>query len=399
MNLAFLLPAAFAALGALLVPLLLHLARRSEQRPTVFAALRWLRARPKPRHRIRFDEWPLLLLRLALLAALAVLLARPVLHGSANTAPWVAVVPGVDLRAVQDLEMGERARRHWLAPGFPTLDEAKAAEGSSAGPPAISSLLRELDAMLPAAVPLTVVVPAQLEGVDAQRPRLGRRVDWRVVPGAMPARADASVEAVPGLSVRYSPDRAHAVRFLRAANAAWRVTAPMAPSGASSLGFDAAPAEQSLDPRARFLVWLAPGALPDSVRDWIARGGVALLDADASFPGTASRSVWWRDDAGMPLVEGAGFGRGRVLRLTRRLAPQAMPQLLEPDFPRYLRALFSPPAAAPARVFAATHAPSADGPKFPQPPRDLQPWLLWAVALLFGLERWWASSARRGIAP
>ena len=40
MNLALLLPAGLAALAALLLPLLIHLARRSEQRPTVFAALR-----------------------------------------------------------------------------------------------------------------------------------------------------------------------------------------------------------------------------------------------------------------------------------------------------------------------------------------------------------------------
>ena len=64
MNLALLLPAGLAALAAVLLPLLIHLARRSEQRPTVFAALQWLRRKPKPRHRIRFDEWPLLLVRL-----------------------------------------------------------------------------------------------------------------------------------------------------------------------------------------------------------------------------------------------------------------------------------------------------------------------------------------------
>ena len=398
MNLAFLLPAAFAALGALLVPLLLHLARRSEQRPTAFAALRWLRARPKPRHRIRFDEWPLLLLRLLLLAALAMLLARPVLHDSASHAPWVAVVPGVDLRDLQDLDVAADARRHWLAPGFPALDEANAAGATASGPLAISSLLRELDAMLPAEVPLTVLVPARLDGVDAQRPRLGRRVDWRVVRGDMPAHGVGPVETAPALSVRYSPDRIDAVRYLRAANAAWTVRGVPQPAP-SSPGFNVALAEQPVDSRARFLVWLAPGALPDDVRDWIAGGGVALLDAETSFPGAEARSVWWRDDNGLPLVEGAGFGHGRALRLTRRLSPQAMPQVLEPDFPRHLRALFAAPAAAPTRVLAAAHAPLPGGPVFPQPPRDLQPWLLWAIALLFALERWFASSARRGAAP
>ena len=46
-----LLPLGLAALGTILVPLLLHLARRTEQRPTDFAALRWLRQKPRPRHR------------------------------------------------------------------------------------------------------------------------------------------------------------------------------------------------------------------------------------------------------------------------------------------------------------------------------------------------------------
>ena len=84
---ALLLPAGLAALAALLLPLLLHLARRHEQTPTDFAALRWLRQKPKPRHRIRFDEWPLLLLRLLLLALLALWLAKPVLSGMDDPRP------------------------------------------------------------------------------------------------------------------------------------------------------------------------------------------------------------------------------------------------------------------------------------------------------------------------
>ena len=67
MSLLWLFPAGLAALATLLLPLLIHLARRDEQRLIDFAALRWLSAKPRPRRRIRFDEWPLLLLRLLLL--------------------------------------------------------------------------------------------------------------------------------------------------------------------------------------------------------------------------------------------------------------------------------------------------------------------------------------------
>ena len=68
MNPVLLLPAGLAALAALALPLLVHLSRRQQQRPTVFAALRWLQARPRPRRRIRFDELLLLAVRLLLLA-------------------------------------------------------------------------------------------------------------------------------------------------------------------------------------------------------------------------------------------------------------------------------------------------------------------------------------------
>src|SRR5690606_38671272 len=44
MNPLLLLPAGLTALTALALPLLIHLARRQQQRPTVFAALRWLQA-------------------------------------------------------------------------------------------------------------------------------------------------------------------------------------------------------------------------------------------------------------------------------------------------------------------------------------------------------------------
>ena len=96
MSLAWLFPAGLAALATLLLPLLIHLARRDEQQRLDFAALRWLSAKPRPRRRIRFDEWPLLLVRLLLLALLAVLLARPALHGIEDNTPRVAIAPGVD---------------------------------------------------------------------------------------------------------------------------------------------------------------------------------------------------------------------------------------------------------------------------------------------------------------
>src|SRR5690606_37277812 len=203
-----LLPAGLAALVALAVPLLLHLARREEQRPVDFAALRWLTARLRPRQRLRFEERLLLMLRLLLVVLLALLLARPVVPLAGDGAPWIVAAPAVAadaLRAAVHSSAEAAAadargdhggdngagpvdiQRRWLAPGFPSLDDAP--------PPGDArttiSLLRELDMHMPTGVPLVVLVPSVLEGVDADRPRLSRPVEWRVLPAAAAASPGA----------------------------------------------------------------------------------------------------------------------------------------------------------------------------------------------------------------
>lgn len=387
MNPALLLPVALAALAALIVPLLIHLARRSEQRPTDFAALRWLRQKPKPRHRIRFDEWPLLWLRLLLLALLALWLARPVLFDSADETPWIAVLPGVDVEQVR-ADVGESdARIRWLAPGFPELEQQP-----PTGALPFASLLRQLDAELPATAALTVFVPEQLQGADAVRPQLSRAVQWKVVPGAMPVQTPTPA-TVPVLIVRHAPDRADAVRYLRAAAASWQATE------SATTNFSSAPTDQVLPADTRNLVWLAPGPVPADIIDWINKGGTALLDAQAEFKFPMTTAVYWRDATGAPLVEGVTLGEGRVLRFTRPFSAATMPQLLEADFPKQLRDLLQAPTPPPSRVMARDYTPITGGAVYPQAPRDLQLWLALLIALLLLVERWLATRRSRGIAP
>ncbi|AWV07886.1 BatA domain-containing protein [Marilutibacter maris] len=382
MSFALLLPAALVALTALLLPLLIHLARRSEQRPTEFAALRWLRQRPRPRQRIRFEEWPLLLLRLALLALVALWLARPVLYGEAAGTPWTVVVAGVDpasLPAAGDRDVEVR----WLAPGFPDI-----AQPAPHGPVPFASLLRQLDAELPADIALTVRVPERLEHADAQLPVLSRKVDWQVVPGAMPQPPIAAT-APPLLHVVASDPAPPALRYLRAATHAWWPD-PDAASAAVTLSTPAGSA-----PADAVLVWLEPGELPPAARAWIADGGTALLAAAVSLSDPPAMVAAWRDADGTLLAEATMLGRGRVVRLTRPLSPASMPVLLEPGFPARLRALLQPPPA-PARAPARAHAPATGADAYPQPPRDLQPWWALLIALVWLAERWLATSRRRG---
>lgn len=390
MNAALLLPLALAALAALALPLLIHLARRSEQRPTVFAALRWLRERPRPRSRIRFDEWPLLALRLLLLAALALLLARPVLYGAQPREGWLAVMPGLDpARAGEGLE-NARLQRRWLAPGFPDVREP--APMSAPMPTAsAASLLRELDATLPPGVALTVAVPARFDGADGARLRLSRPLQWRVVDGAVAGPAAAMREsALAPPPIRYAPERAQAAAYLRAAVAAW---------DARGAKVDSAPVAQAFDPAARALIWLVPGPVPAGVRDWVAQGGRVLLDETAIWPEAGFDAALWRDEQGRARVLGARVGRGQALRLTAAVEPRAWPALLQPGFAADLRELFADAPPAPMRVAARDYAPAGGATGFAPPPLDLRPWLALLVAALFLLERLLATRARRAAAP
>lgn len=396
MNFTLLLPTALAALAALLLPLLVHLARRSERRPTDFAALRWLHAQARPRRNVRFDEWLLLALRLLLVALLALLLGRPVLFGAPDATPWVVAAQGVAGEELQTFEAPEGVQRRWLAPGFPN--------GAQASPPArvpIGSLLRELDATLPADAPLTVLAPAVLAGADAERPVLSRPVDWRVVSTTSPASPTAvdaaRAAAMPTLVVRHAPDRAPALRYLRAATAAWRSGTTDTTSDPARTAINVGDIAQTLPTDAALLVWLAPGPLPSTVRAWIEAGGTALLDAQATLPGIDRGSARWRDADGDVLVRGVALGRGQALQWTRAMTPRDMPELLEGDFPQHLRALLSPPPPAPARVAAAAYAPTIGAAPWPETPRELAPWLIVLIAALFAIERWFASSARRKV--
>jgi len=387
MGLSLLLPLGLLALAAWLLPLLIHLARRQEARLTEFAALRWLRARPKPRNRVRFDEWPLLLLRLLLLALLALLLAGLALRGHEDTRPRVAVTTGLDPAAARAAVAAPRdARWVWLAPGFPTLD-TPAPTGSQSN----ASLLRELDAQLPEGTPLTVLVPPAWDGVDAQRPRLTRQVDWRVLPappvdGASADTTAPAARAAPRL--RVAGEDAEALRYLRALQRAWH-------------GADAALATQAGDaalPAAddkTLLVWLSPAPLPAAWQAWLRDGGQVLIEPRTPLPAHATPLPQWRDESGRVLLDACAVGRGRLWRLAAPLRAEALPQLLEADFPAALLARLRPPPT-PGRVDSASFAPSSGQAPAPAQPRPLIGMLAALIALLFLIERAWATSPRRG---
>ena len=368
-----LFPAALGAVVTLALPLAIHLSRRSELRRIDFAALRWLSARPRPRTRLRFDERLLLAVRLLLLALIALWLARPAVEGATDETPWVAVVPGASNAVVPP-----GAHCVWLAPGFPSLDRP-----APGGPIAVSSLLRQLDAELPRGVRLTVVVPPEITA-DAERLHLSRAVVWRIVGGFMSSRRPTAAPPN-GLIIRYAGGREDAARYVRLAAAAWQ-----APGHAPDI--DIAPASQPLPQTNWPLVWLVPESVPAALLDRVQHGDTILLDVAATTD--IAMDTAWADAVGKPLVMSAALGRGRILRLQRRLGSRAMPELLEPDFAARLASLLAQPSPAPTRVAARNVAPTADGPAYTPPAQDLRPWLALLIAAVFFVERLLASGRR-----
>lgn len=89
MPLGFLVPAFLAGLAALLVPLVLHLRRRDRKQPRPFPSLMFLARVPvRTDQKRRITDWPLLLLRAAVVALLVGAFARPFLRDpTAITAP------------------------------------------------------------------------------------------------------------------------------------------------------------------------------------------------------------------------------------------------------------------------------------------------------------------------
>ncbi|GAB2489586.1 BatA domain-containing protein [Arenimonas alkanexedens] len=377
MSLGLLAPAGLWALAALALPLLVHLARREEQKPTMFAALRWLATRLKPRQRLRFEEWLLLALRLLLVLGLALLLAQPVLHGSVDRRPWLVVMPGAD--ASQAPALPEDAQRRWLAPGFPPLETERPTQAG-----ATASLLRQLDADLPAGTPVTVLATAAFDGADGALPRLSRQVDWRVVAGE-PIDAEPAETAF-ALAVRHADPETPGLAYLRAAATAWQSN--------TDAEADVALADTALAGDTQHLVWLAPGPLPPAILRWVEAGGRALLSNQTEWPVADEAQPTWRDARGEARARRAPWGKGALIQLSVPLSPEALPELLEPDFPNLLRDLLQVPGPAPQRALASAYAPQPGASGFPPTPRDLVPPLLWMLLALFAIERWLATGRR-----
>jgi len=351
--------------------------RRIELRTTEFAALRWISERIRPRRRLRFERPWLLLLRLLLLTLVALLLARPITNEPSIAKPaWVVVAPGSDLGAARAAVSIDDADWHWLAPGFPAIESP-----APSTPVPIASLLREVDADLPADAKLAVVVPDELAGLDGERPILSHAIDWHVVPGRMPAGAAMQPPKAIELAVRYAPSAEPMLKYLRAAATALEAR------GTTRFTLDAQPQDVALAGPTRALIWLG-AELPPAVEKWIEAGGTALVDNQPRASGVPI----WRDADGDVLARAQPLGRGRLVTLTAAFSPQTFPALLDADFPQHLSDLLQGEGIAPARAPASAMRPeqtasATTSPTVRPSAKPLDPWLALLIASLILIER------------
>ncbi len=387
MNFSWLLPSAFAALAALALPLLIHLSRRAEHKPTEFAALRWLRAQRRPQRKWLLQERVLLAIRLLLLIALAIFLAQPVITSSVKPAHWVVVAPGANVAQLKQPPTGNHVQWHWLSPGYPAIDQMPSSTSR-----ALSSLLRELDSQLPAKTELSVVVPEQLAGLDGERIRLSRKVHWLITSGSSPQSVLAKSHKPLQLAIRYDAAHAKSATYFRAAQGSWNTNSQGLPVDVALLSNT--PPEQT-----RVLVWLASGELPPNIAQWVQQGGTLLASKDVSLPKTQLAFPVWRDDQGTVLLREWQVAHGRILQWQVPLQPANMPVLLEAKFPeRLIRVLQTSPAPL-STSLASQQQPQKVNMAWPLKPEPVWSWLVWLIVLLFMAERWlsgrrktWAST-------
>ncbi len=186
----FLSPFWLIALLAVAVPVAIHLLSRRAGKKIKVGSIRFLETSPSHRLKsLKLSEIPLLLLRAALIAVLALLLAQPYWQEKRESEPrgWILVAPEIlpNLpRAHQNLIDSLVAGGHDLrlfTGEFPSFKLTGSTQTPRAGNN-VWSLLREANALAPAQAPIWIFSSDQLTSIRGERPALHTTVNWHTVP-------------------------------------------------------------------------------------------------------------------------------------------------------------------------------------------------------------------------
>ena len=396
-------PLGLLALGALVVPLALHLVRRPRQ-VVRLGSLQFLEGQRRQPRSLRWRDRLLLAVRCALLAALALLLAGPRWQKAPTPARWVLVVPGAALggetRAEWDRLRAEGYEPRAMTAGFPRVDDEGSRDALARDEvPDAWSLLREADWRLPPGSRAVVFGPAESGVLRGTRPALFNvHVSWRateVRSQAPTARATSPIR----VAIVAAADRGEDAQYLRAAFTAVGGVefADTAPDWIFQLG------DVPLEPRwaeavergARLVTDPRNAARPTRAPRTFDVGGVAVPIRQRA-PAEAGAPVLF-DSAGEPLVTEQRRGAGWEWQFALRFHPEWTDWPHTSAFPAWWRAQLFPSGGGSVAVAAEQASPSfaaasADlTPRFRLPDQtksvDLRmaPWLL--AAGLFLVER------------
>lgn len=355
----FAAPLGLLALGAVLVPLLLHLVRRP-RRVVRVGSLDFLAAE---RHRVKSLRWRdllLLALRCALLAALALLLAGPQWE-TARPVRWMLLVPGVELdpaaRLKRDQVVAEGFEARWLAPGFPP-----ATTGTPGMEPGDAwSLLREADAGLPAGSRAVVLGPRWDAQFGGARPVLSRlEVTWQAVDTPPPSIAAPGEARVLILA---AANRAEEARVLRAALEAVGgiVFTEREPRWIFALGDVELSADLTREVSVRGARWISDPPDTAAIQDvdrWFTAVGADVHVRRRVAPGEGAPLL--ADGAGDPIVVARREGAGQRWQFAVRFHPDWSDWTVGGAFPAWWRAQVRPPPIEPGMVSVQQAAPRFD---------------------------------------
>ncbi|HJQ67048.1 MAG TPA: BatA domain-containing protein [Gemmatimonadales bacterium] len=413
--LGLLTPVWLAGLGALIVPLALHLWSRRGGHPVRVGSIRLLAGSPPATRRSWTVQEPwLLALRCAVLAAIALALAGPYWTSPGAGGRTLALVA----RDVRDREAVVDSLHNAGVP-VSLLDSA------ASGIPNLWTALRRADRRAAPGTRFVVFAPDLLRYFRGERPALRSPVEWHTraaAASAVPVNAPPQARIVVVFADAARLDDARYVRAaFEAAGTATGIAAIVSVRPASAAAL-AGPAD--------WLVWLSDRAIPDSLQAQVQRGAVLLSDAGvATAPRHHSRVVtgaqpsnaWltsatsgtggsvgapvWEDGTGSPLLTVTREERGVHYRFHSRFSPGWGDFVLRPAFPLAMARLWSVTdsnrsAADDRRITVRQIIPAQDSeaasPQTPRRPLFLGLWAL--AALLFLAERWMSRRPRLGMA-
>jgi hypothetical protein len=370
----WLTPIAFAGLVLLAIPIVIHLLARQHSRRVPFPSLRFVPASQLAALRRRaVADWPLLLVRVAILVAAVVAAATPVLVSDTRRAGWESRVARAIVVSGENDEANSRAQQEEQTSVF----SARFTTNS------LADGIKEAETWLavqPPAAREVVVIGALRDGVlaAADLATLSPHVGVRFVPLSPSGPAVRQVGAVAELD--------GAIRQVQMTITAER----------DLTRGEQTRAEDVVGSRIRLIAPAADQPYADALRRAVLRSGLVIDDDDRSitvlFDGseqsaraTPPQAMWMREVLQRhPGIEG-GESEGRlVVHAGMRIADSRAPSLVED----LLRATFAPsfsdmePRLVPAGALAQWSRPPGSLPADVLPDDEGDRRWLWGAALL-----------------